>query len=290
VSEVIPLGPAALARDSAAPDRTRAVKAGDYVVAVDGRALDAGATLDELLNYKIGRRVTLTVASTAEGADKKDLDVRPVNTNTEKGLRYREWVDERRAYVERASGGRLGYVHMYDMSSSSLAQLYVDLDAENQSKEGVVVDVRHNNGGFVNVYAIDVLARRSYLRMTPRGFAAAPARPYLGQRALELPTVLVTDQYSLSDAEDFAEGYRSMKLGKIVGEPTSGWIIYTADIQLMDGTIFRIPFVRVETAEGVNMERNPRPVDVPVERPIGESYTERDSQLDAAVRELLGQR
>src|SRR5215207_5725307 len=288
VSEVIPLGPAALARDSAAPDRARAVKAGEYVVAVDGRALDARANLDELLNYKIGRRVTLTVASSADGADRKDLDVRPVNVNTEKGLRYRRWVDERRAYVERASGGRLGYVHMYDMSSGALAQLYVDLDAENQSREGVVVDVRHNNGGFVNVYAIDVLARRSYLRMTPRGFAAAPARPYLGQRALELPTVLVTDQYSLSDAEDFAEGYRSLKLGKVVGEPTSGWIIYTTDIQLMDGTIFRLPFVRIETAEGVNMERNPRPVDVPVERPFGESYTDRDSQLDAAVRELLG--
>lgn len=290
VSEVIPLGPAALARDAAAPDRTRGVKAGEYVVAVDGRALDARTNLDELLNYKVGRRVTLTVASTAEGADRKELDVRPVNNNTEKGLRYRRWVDERRAYVERASGGRLGYVHMYDMSSASLTQLYVDLDADNQTKEGVVVDVRHNNGGFVNVYAIDVLTRRSYMRMTPRGFAAAPARPYLGQRALELPTVLITDQYSLSDAEDFAEGYRSLKLGKVVGEPTAGWIIYTTDVQLLDGTTFRLPFVRIETAEGVNMERNPRPVDVPVVRPFGESYTGRDAQLDAAVKELLGRR
>ena len=102
--------------------------------------------------------------------------------------------------------------------------------------------------------------------------------------------MLVTDQYSLSDAEDFTEGYRSLKLGKVVGEPTSGWIIYTSDVQLLDGTIFRLPFIRIETAEGVNMERNPRPVDVPVERVLGESYTDKDSQLDAAVRVLLGQR
>jgi C-terminal processing protease CtpA/Prc len=188
------------------------------------------------------------------------------------------------------SGGRAGYVHMYDMSFNSLNQLHLDLDAENQSKEAVVVDVRHNDGGFVNVYAIDVLSRRSYLRMTPRGFATSPARTVLGQRALELPTVLLTDQYSLSDAEDFAEGYRSLRLGKVVGEPTAGWIIYTSNLSLMDGTVFRIPFIRIETAEGVNMERNPRPVDVPVERPIGESYTDRDSQLDAAVRELLGKK
>lgn len=290
VSAVLSLGPAATARDSAAPERTRAVKVGEYVVAVDGRAVDARVNFDELMSYKVGRRVVLAVASSAAGADRHELDVRPVSVTTEKALRYRKWVDDKRAYVERVSGGRVGYVHMFDMSSASLAQLYVDLDTENQSKEAVVVDVRHNNGGFVNVYAIDVLARKSYIRMTPRGFGGSPARPYLGQRALELPTVLVTDQYSLSDAEDFAEGYRSLRLGKVVGEPTAGWIIFTSNLQLMDGSVFRIPFVRIETAEGVNMERNPRPVDVNVSRPFGESYTDHDAQLDAAVRELIGNR
>jgi C-terminal processing protease CtpA/Prc len=124
--------------------------------------------------------------------------------------------------------------------------------------------------------------------MTPRGTVGASSRPFLGQRALELPTVLVTDQYTLSDGEDFAEGYRSLKLGKVVGEPTAGWIIFTSNLPLIDGTVFRIPSVRIETAEGVNMERNPRPVDVNVTRPLGESYTDHDTQLDAAVRELMG--
>ncbi|PYS97097.1 MAG: peptidase S41 [Acidobacteria bacterium] len=290
VAQVIPLGPAALARDTASPDKTRAVKVGEYLLAVDGKQLDARTNLDELLNYKIGRRITLAVASSPEGAGVLELDVRPVNLATEKGLRYRKWVDEKRAYVERVSAGRVGYVHMIDMSSASLSQLYVDLDAENQSKEAVVIDIRHNDGGFVNVYAVDVLARRSYLRMTPRGFASAPARTALGQRALELPTALVTDQYSLSDAEDFTEGYRSLRLGKVVGEPTAGWIIYTSGVSLIDGTVFRLPFIRIQTAEGVDMELNPRPVDVPITRPVGEGYTDHDSQLDAAVRELLGKR
>ncbi len=57
----------------------------------------------------------------------------------------------------------------------------------------------------------------------------------LGQRALERPTILVTNQHSLSDAEDFTEGYRTLKLGKVVGEPTSGWIIYTGSPTLVDG-------------------------------------------------------
>jgi C-terminal processing protease CtpA/Prc len=243
-----------------------------------------------LLNYKIGRRVVVTVAASANGADKRETAVRPVNLATEKGLRYRKWVEDRRAYVARVSNGRLGYVHMFDMSSASLAQFYLDLDAENHVREGVVIDIRNNNGGFVNVYAIDVLARRSYLSMTPRGFVTAPARTYLGQRSLELPTVLVTNQHSLSDAEDFTEGYRTLGLGKVVGEPTAGWIIYTWNVPLIDGTVFRIPRVRVTGSDGKVMELNPRPVDVPVKRPVGESYSGRDSQLDAAVRVLLGQK
>lgn len=288
VAEVIPLSPAAVARETASgSERIREIKVGEYLLSVDGRALDARTNLEELLNYKINRRVVLTVASSPDGADKREVAVRPVNLATEKVLLYRKWVDERRAYVARVSGGKLGYVHMADMSANSLSQLYLDLDAENHAREGVVIDIRNNNGGFVNVYAIDVFARRGYLTMTPRGFVATPARLMLGQRSLQTPTVLVTNQHSLSDAEDFSEGYRALGLGKIVGEPTSGWIIYTSNVSLIDGSVFRLPFIKVQASDGQVMELNPRPVDIPVKRPVGESYTESDSQLDAAVRELL---
>jgi C-terminal processing protease CtpA/Prc len=175
------------------------------------------------------------------------------------------------------------------MSSNSLSQLYVDLDVENEGKQGVVVDIRNNNGGFVNPYAIDVLSRRGYLNFQLRDQWVTPARSSLGQRSLERPTVLVMNQYSLSDAEDFAEGYRALKLGKIVGEPTAGWIVFTSNVQLFDGTTFRIPFVRVTDSNGKDLEMNPRPVDVAVTRPIGETFTNQDTQLQTAVRELLGQ-
>jgi C-terminal processing protease CtpA/Prc len=180
---------------------------------------------------------------------------------------------------------------MYDMSAGALAQLYLDLDTENMGREGVVVDVRNNDGGFVNVYAIDVLSRRSYLTMATRSQPTPqPARSALGQRALELPTVLVTNQHSLSDAEDFTEGYRAERLGKVVGEPTAGWIIFTWGTTLLDGSSLRLPASTIRAAsDGKVMEMNPRPVDVAVTRPIGESYTGRDVQLDTAVRELLNQ-
>ena len=272
VSAVVPLSPAAVA----------AIKVGEVLTAVDGVSLAAPANLDDLLRGKVGKRVELAVAG-------RTVALRPVNTAAEGNLRYRAWVESRRAYVEKISGGKLGYVHMRDMGDASLRQLYLDLDSGNQTKQGVVIDIRNNNGGFVNAYALDVFARRPYLRMETRGVPQGPARTILGQRALELPTILVTNQFSLSDAEDFTEGYRTLKLGKVVGEPTAGWIIYTGGAQLLDGSVLRTPGTKVFANDGTLMERNPRPVDITVQRPVGETYTDQDSQLDAAVRELLNQ-
>ncbi|MEP7274453.1 MAG: S41 family peptidase, partial [Acidobacteriota bacterium] len=280
ITEVIDLSPA---------DISRQIKAGEYLVAVDGEAIGAQGNLDDMLSGKIGRKVSLTISAAADGSNPREVAVRPVNSATEKGLLYRQWVRERREYIARISNGRLGYVHMIDMSSNALQQLYLDLDAENHAREGVVIDVRNNNGGFVNVYAIDVFARRGYLNMSVRGEPQSPARTMLGQRSFDAPTILVTNQHSLSDAEDFTEGYRALKLGKVVGEPTSGWIIYTTNLTLIDGTGFRIPFIKITDANGVVMEQNPRPVDVPVRRQVGEGLKGQDTQLDVAVRELLAQ-
>ncbi|MBI3649593.1 MAG: PD40 domain-containing protein [Acidobacteria bacterium] len=279
VTEVIALSPAAIAN----------IKVGEYLTAVDGKKIAARSNLDELLEYKVNRRVTLAIAASAEGANLREVAVRPITLRIEKRLLYRSWVAASRAYVEKASGGKLGYVHIPDMSSRSLAQLYVDLDAENQSREGVVIDLRNNNGGFVNSYALDVFARRGYITMTSRGSKPSPMRTLNGQRALELPTILLVNQHSLSDAEDFTEGYRLLKLGKVVGEPTSGWIIYTWDISLLDGSGFRVPRTKITDSTGADMELNPRPVDIAVSRPLGETYTGKDSQLDVAVSELLKQ-
>lgn len=279
ITEVIPLTPAAIG----------GVRAGEYLVSVEGHALGARTNLEQLLSHTINRRIDLVLASDEAGAGRRTVSVRPSNQATEKNLAYRQWVERNRAYVAKASGGRLGYVHMFDMSDGALTQLNIDLDAENHARDGVVIDVRNNNGGFVNMYALDVFSRKNYLTMTSRGGPSAPGRSVLGQRALGSPTVLVTNQHSLSDAEDFTEGYRALKLGKVVGEPTSGWIVYTSNMPLLDGTILRIPSTRVDDASGKMMEQAPRAVDVLVKRPVGESYSGRDIQLDTAVKQLLTQ-
>jgi tricorn protease len=276
VREVITLGPAFI---------EGSIKPGDVLLAVDGRAIGPGVDLDQLMLDRAEKRTALTVRT---GAVTRQAVVRPVTSTVASGLLYRHWIGLERAYVEKISGGRLGYVHIADMSSEALDQLYLDLDAQNQGKAGVVVDVRNNNGGFVNGYVLDVFTRKNYLTMTSRGQTGVPSRQALGQRALGLPTVLLTNESSLSDAEDFTEGYRTLKLGKVVGVPTAGWIIYTSNTPLVDGSVVRLPSTRIQGAAGDDMELHPRPVDVTVERPLGETLQGKDAQLEAAVAELLG--
>lgn len=274
LTAVLPRGPVALAGG---------IAVGDLIVAVNGTALTGAANLDALLERQVGKEVEVALGSG------KKVRLRPVSLAEEKRLRYAEWTVQRRDLVSKYSGGRLGYVHMFDMGDSSLEKLVMDLDVEAHGKDGVVIDVRNNNGGYVNAMALDILARRNYLGMQSRGFDVSPMRAALGQRTIEKPTVLVTNQHSLSDAEDFSEGYRTLGLGKVIGEPTAGWIIYTGSQPLLDGSVLRVPGTRITTAAGENMERNPRPVDVPVTRPMGESYRGTDIQLETAVRTLLAQ-
>ncbi len=277
VSEVVPLGPA---------DVSDRIEVGDVIASIDGVDLGVGTDLYELLGGTSGEKVVVEVR---RGGQVNEVELRPISGGAERQLVYRNWVESRRAMVDELSGGRLGYVHIASMSSGALDQFIFDLDQLNHAKDGVVVDVRNNNGGFVNVYAIDILARRNYFTMQSRfSDVLAPSRVRLGQRALLAPTVLVTNQHTLSDGEDFTEGYRSLELGPVVGEPTSGWIIFTGSRGLVDGTQVRMPGTFIRDMRGQNMELNPRPVDIEVERATGEWYLERDSQLARAVEELLG--
>jgi Tol biopolymer transport system component/C-terminal processing protease CtpA/Prc len=280
IAEITPLGPVALAGG---------VAVGDVVLAINGRAVDRHTDIDDALANTIGMRTVVRIGRHGDPAQAHDVVLQPVDLNTDGVLRYNAWVDGRRAYVDRISGGRLGYVHMFDMSQASLDKLHYDLDVRNRDKDGVVVDVRNNEGGFVDPYAIDVLARHEYLSFKSRFGTDPPERSSLGQRALDRPTVLVTNEHSLSDSENFTEGYRVLRVGKVVGTPTAGWIIFTSAAPLADGSAVRLPFTSVIAHDGVNMELHPRPVDDFVAIPPGAADRGDDPQLDAAVSVLLRQ-
>ena len=192
-------------------------------------------------------------------------------------------------YVHEKSGGRLGYVHIRAMSHEAYSKLLVDLDTETHSKEGVVVDVRYNGGGHIASFILDVLRKRSYVQSAYRGRTPTSSTNLAGNRILEKPTILVQNEHSGSNTEMFSEGFRRFGLGKVVGMPTAGAVIWTTNVGLLDGTWFRVPFVKVATLDGENLEGTARTVDIQVDRPLGEAAENKDSQLDAAVEHLLRQ-
>ncbi len=260
------------------------LKSGEFLLAVDGETLSSARNLDALLDRKIGRKVLLRV----QGSDGKarEVAIKPIGYVDEAALRYRDWVEANRSYVDKQSGGKLGYVHLINMVDSAWSQFLLDLDADNQSKEGVVIDVRNNFGGYVDSYVLDVLNRRSHFRVTPRGLTEAPGRISIGTPALEKPTVAITNKITLSDGEVFTEGYRAARLGPVIGEPGAGWVIFTSFKLLVDGSYLRLPFGRtIASEDGLPLENRPRKVDVEVEQPLGQPQT--DKQLDAAIAELI---
>jgi Tol biopolymer transport system component/C-terminal processing protease CtpA/Prc len=281
VTEVMPGGPSAVVREP--------VRVGEYLVAVDGETVEEWFNLAHRLRHRVGKRVVLHMNDRPELERAREVAVRPADAGVHDWLSYREWVRRNTEYVDRESGGRLGYVHIRAMSFQYYAQLLVDLDAQQHGKEGVLVDVRFNPGGYVAPFILDLLLRRSYDRSVFRGEVATSSVNLAGGRILDRPTIVLTNEHSGSNAEMFSEGYRALGLGKVVGRPSAGAVIWTWGWQLLDGSWFRLPRIAVQSLSGENLEGAARPVDYDVDRPLGEWERGRDRQLDEAIRRLLEQ-
>ncbi len=278
VAGVIPDSPAAVAYNGA-------LQPGDTLLAVNGVPLKPEMSLDALLQRTAGRRVILRVA--APSGEQRDVEVRPVSAEQYDWLRYRAWVLENEQIVHRVSDGRIGYVHIRKMSYDAYQQFLTDLDVEMHNKEGLVVDIRFNTGGHTATFILDVLMRRSVLLSAFRNRSIADSSHIFGNRVLNKPTVLVTNEASSSNAETFSESYRRQGLGMVVGRPTAGAVIGTFTRRLIDGSSFRMPQLRVTTPEGEDLEGRGRPVDIDVPLRLGKWRYGRDAQLEAAVRALL---
>ena len=239
------------------------------------------------MKYKTRKRTSLIVNSQPDKEGSRTVIIQPIDYGTMTNLRYKNWVRENEKYVHEKSEGRLGYVHISAMSYEAYMQLLVDLDTETHNKEGVVVDVRFNGGGFIATFILDVLRKRTYVQSVYRDKPPTSATNLAGNHIFEKPTILLQNEHSGSNTEMFSEDYRRLGLGKVVGTPTAGAVIWTSNVNLLDGTWFRVPFIKVANVEGENLELVSRTVDAYVERPLGEEG--KDSQLDVAIECLINQ-
>ncbi|HIM11007.1 TPA: peptidase S41, partial [Candidatus Poribacteria bacterium] len=172
---------------------------------------------------------------------------------------------------------------------SAYIKFTADLDTETHNKEGVVIDVRFNGGGHIAPFILDVLNRKAYTQSSYRQLVTTSDSNLAGNRIIQKPLILITNEHSGSNTEMFSQGFKTLGLGKVVGMPTSGAVIWTWNWHLLNNVTFRLPRMKVSTETGENLEGNARPVDIEVDRILGELNLGIDRQLNTAVAELLDQ-
>jgi Tol biopolymer transport system component/C-terminal processing protease CtpA/Prc len=222
---------------------------GDVVTKISGKEVSTNEALfRDVLNDQVGRELTMTV----KGVDGKEREVksRALSTGEYGGIIRQNKLESNRKWVESNSNGDFTYVQIAGMDGGSLDRFNQQIWQYAKGKKGVVIDVRGNGGGNTADRIIDILERRQNMNYVPRDEALVSGPGTV----LNMPIVVMCDETSFSNAEMFPEAMRARKLAKIVGRPTSGYVIYTGGLPLVDGTQGRMPGTGVYRVDGTPME------------------------------------
>ncbi len=193
------------------------INAGDALLAIGGVRLSATLTPGQLLANQAGQEVVLTVQAPHDSAP-RHLTIKTLGS--EYWLRYREWVERNRKRVEEATAGRVGYLHIPDMSTRGLIEFHRYYLGQT-NKPGLIVDVRYNGGGNVSFVLLEKLIRRPLGYDVKRWGAPVP----YPQNSLRGPVVAITNEFAGSDGDIFCHSFKLMKVGPLIGKRTWGGVI-----------------------------------------------------------------
>ncbi len=277
VAEVLRGGPADRADSK--------IAAGHVLTHIAGTALAADVNPWGLLNRKAGKRLRVTLRD-ASGASYDEV-LRPVPPGRVRGLLYDRLIERRRAVVEQASGGRIGYVHVRSMNDTSFREVYKETLGRNADKEALVVDTRFNGGGWLHDDLVVFLNGKRYIDFQPRGkkLGALGSEP---QFRWHRPSCVVMSEGNYSDAHMFPFAYREHGVGKLVGAPVAGTGTAVWWETLIDPTLyFGIPQVGMVDLKGEYLENQTLEPDVLVLTDPVKVAQGIDEQLLASVEALL---
>ncbi|QNA88458.1 peptidase S41 [Massilia sp. Dwa41.01b] len=267
----------------AAPDVN--VNEGDIITAVNGKsALDARDIADLLLDTA-DKQVLLQVQRQGAKAQAKPraVIVTPVSMARHASLRYADWEQGRAQQTDAASKGRIGYLHLRAMGARDINAFARDFYA-NVNKEGLVIDVRRNNGGNIDSWIIEKLLRRAWAFWSSNGRQPQPNM----QGTFRGHLVVLVDELTYSDGETFAAGVKALKLGPLVGKRTAGAGVWLSDGNgLSDNGMARVAEFGQFSSDGEWLIEGVGVVpDVEVDNLPHETFAGRDRQLEVAI-ELL---
>lgn len=266
---------------------------GDVITAIELEPIEPGDTLDTLLAGRAGEETIVTVRRTLDDAREVSLDllVLPVSTGAESILRYDDWQLRNAAKVSEWSNGRLGYLHIRSMGGEDLNEYERDLYAAAYEKDGLLIDVRSNGGGWTTDRVLASLMYPEHAYTIPRGADPVKGRGYPRDRLYiqryNGPVNMLCNEKSFSNAEIISHAFKTLGRGTLVGEETYGGVISTGAFSLVDGTRVRQPFRGWYLLDGTDMENHGAMPDIRIEQTPQDEADDFDHQLKAAVDDLL---
>ncbi len=273
------------------------LEVGDIIQAIDQNRVSLDTNFFSLLMNRADNPVLIEFI---RGEETLESILWPTNSLASEN--YDAWVEGRRELVDEYSAGKLGYLHIQGMNWDSFERFETELVAAGHGKEGIVIDVRYNGGGWTTDYLMAVLNVKQHSYTIPRGatsdleaehrnfknnypFGERLPFPFLGKQS-----IAICNENSYSNAEIFSHAYKGLKLGKLVGQPTFGAVISTGSYDLLDGSYVRMPLRAWYVKDtGMGMEHNPAVPHILVENPPAYKARGVDPQLKRAVSELLKQ-
>ena len=257
---------------------------GCIIEKIDGQVIKAGMDYFPLLEGKAGKNVLVAMYNPATGK-RFDVNVKAISGGAQNELLYKRWVDRNRRMVDELSGGRIAYVHVKGMDSPSFRTVYSELLSDkNRQKEAVIVDTRHNGGGWLHDDLATLLSGKEYQRFIPQGqyVGSDPHNKWLK------PSCVLVCEDNYSNAHGFPWVYKELGIGKLIGAPVPGTMTAVWwETQIDPSIVFGIPQVGCVDKNGKYMENNQLQPDIEVYNKPEDSLKGIDEQLATAVKEML---
>jgi tricorn protease len=261
------------------------VKEGDYLLAVNGRPLKAPDNLYSAFTATTGKQTSITVGRSPTDPSPRTYVVKPIGS--EATLRYRSWVDDNRAKVDKATNGRVAYIHVPNTATAGIQeftkQYYPQVD-----KEGIIVDERFNGGGFVPDFFVERL-RRTTLAYWSRRDAKDERTP---SSAIDGPKCILINQYAGSGGDAFPYYFKELGIGPVIGMRTWGGLVgISHSLPLVDGGSVTMPDFGMwdPHTDQWAVENHGVDPDIAVENSPSEMVAGHDPQLERAIQWSLDQ-
>lgn len=258
------------------------IRDGDVLLEIDGTKLNNHIALDSLLADKTAQKIKLLIQ---QPGSLVKATVKGLSWSENRSLEQQDKVDRHLRQVNELSANRLGYVYIPSMGVEAYDEFVSDFVRDNLDKAALILDIRGNGGGRIHNDVLEFLTKKPNAFTTDRTYGAVKRVSPI--RTWTKPIVLLIDENSFSDAEIFPQLFKEAQLGTIIGMPTSGSVIGTWPISLLDSSSMRMPGIGWFRQDGVNMEGNGAQPDIRIEMTPNELAAENDIQLKKAIEILL---